>query len=167
MIGRLRTVWRDHHRQALVPILLVVAALNLAVTPFLPEHAQPVKWHAEPDLGRLVFEERPSVALRFGVYERLREVASGGTLIVPTDGVLDPHVARGLANVTVDVADYDAQIDTDDLPVASRGLYDGTGQSLEYLVLQGSGDVWWEGSDAGRIVLVPASLIPVPEPRDG
>lgn len=165
---RLRDRLAGPYRRWGLAVLLATAVANVAITPFYPEQAQPVRWHGDPDLSHLVETERESVDLRFGFYEDLRAAAAGGALIVPPGSIVDPHVADGLSLLDVVERDYDPAIDSTGLPdPVAKGLHDGSGADVAYEVLPGIAVVWWYAIDGDVVVIVPESLIPVPEVTDG
>jgi len=143
------------------PVLVVTAVANLAVSPFVPEQSQPVRWHSDGSLRGLVFSERESVTVRYSVYEDLRALAGGDTLIVPPGRLFDLGLVEEMALMDVVVREYDPTV----VPggsVSSSGATDVRQQYTDYVILDGTGPEWWVAIDGSTLVIVPISVASVP-----
>mgnify|MGYP001552526164 CR=1 FL=1 len=76
----------------------------------VPLESQPVQFHASGSLGVLTVDQQPHIAQRFGLYGQLRDLAAGGSVIVPERSILDPYTLVHYARLEVDVQDYSAKL---------------------------------------------------------
>lgn len=151
-----------------LPLVLVLAALaNSVANEQLTATSQTYRRHASGSLTHLVHTEQRSVDLRYGIYMELGDALVGGTLVLPEESALDPHLARGLSGVEVIRLGYDPSHVPDQVMPEGQALGSlrAEGENLPYWVLPGEGvDRWWLGQTPDGIVIVPETVSPVPEP---
>ena len=155
-------------RHRFVPIaviaLLAGAVANFATTVFVPVGARPAWRHGGGDLAFLVHRDDSSTEDQYGFYVDLGAVASGGTLVVPAGSWVDPHAARGLAGVAVEIRDYPPAADALLGAVGERtGRVLVAGLLVPYWIVPGPPtDVFWLASFRDGFAAVPSSMTPVP-----
>jgi hypothetical protein len=69
-----------------------------------------VQFHASGSLGTLTVDQQPHVAERFGLYGQLRDLAAGGSIIVPGRSILDAYTLAHYSRLDVEVQDYPAKL---------------------------------------------------------
>lgn len=156
-----RQILRQLYVRWLPLALGLTAAANLAVTPFVPGSAQPVRFHDESSLTHLAHTEQRTVDRRYGFYMKLGDVASGDILMIPRDSLLEVKSAKSLSRVVVTRTDYDpttikARADELGEPI---GVVETDAGDLPYWIVPGQGDRWWVGvNDDGILVIEESEL---------
>ena len=89
---------------------MVAALINLVGSAVVPLESQPVQFSASGTLGSLTVSQQPHVAERFGLYGQLRDLAAGGSVIVPRRPILDPYTLAHYSLVEVDVQDFPGKL---------------------------------------------------------
>ncbi|HEU5114003.1 MAG TPA: hypothetical protein VFU96_11850 [Acidimicrobiia bacterium] len=157
---RLGTVYTRY-----LPVALgLTAVVNLALTPFLPGSAAPIRTHPDGSLTELVHTEQRAVDRRFGFYMELDDASDGGILIVPRGSFVNPELAEGFAGFEVLEAEYDPRAGADSLPeTPERWLVETDSGDLVFSIVPGSDNVWWLAERPnGEVVVVPNSVVPAP-----
>jgi hypothetical protein len=160
--------WRRHlgtvYTRYLPAALGLTAAINLAVTPFLPGSGAPIRFHRDGSLTELVHTEQLSVDRRFGFYLELDDVTDGGILIVPMGSFVNPELAEGFAGFDVVEVDYDPRAGGDNIPDSPESwVVETESGDVSVSIVAGDDDLWWvaERPD-GEFVVVPNSVEPAP-----
>jgi len=85
-----------------VVVLAIVGGLvNLGGELAVPEESRSVRTHSSGTLGGLLPEEQEHVRQRYQLYGQLRDLASGGTIVVPPD-LLDSATLQYLSGMEVE-----------------------------------------------------------------
>jgi hypothetical protein len=160
--------WRRHlgtvYTRYLPAALGLTAAINLAVTPFLPGSGAPIRFHRDGSLTELVHTEQLSVDRRFGFYLELDDVTDGGILIVPMGSFVNPELAEGFAGFDVVEVDYDPRAGGDNIPDGPESwVVETESGDVSVSIVAGDDDLWWiaERPD-GEFVVVPNSVEAAP-----
>lgn len=158
---------RERTRRLLPWIFVAATVVNLGMSErYVPPSGHPIRTNDSPALSALVRASQPLTRETYLLYADLADVAEGATLVVPSAGLLDLHVARGLGRVHPEVRDYDPEIAAGllDLSSGPRGLVATGGGVVEYRVVPGRpGDTYWVARLDGAVIVVPSSVLPVPE----
>ncbi|HEX2404847.1 MAG TPA: hypothetical protein VHM29_09100 [Acidimicrobiia bacterium] len=157
---RLGTVYSRY----LPAALGLTAAVNLALTPFLPGSAAPIRAHRDGSLTELVHTEQRAVDRRFGFYMELDDATDGGTLIVPAGSFVNPELAEGFAGFEVEQVDYDPRVAANSVPDSPESwLVETESGDLVVSIVPGNDDLWWLAERPnGDVVVVPNSVVPAP-----
>lgn len=147
-----------------LPIALGLTALsNLAAMFFLPQSAQPIRLHESGSLTHLVHTEQPSVDRRFAFYLELDDATDGGVLVVPVGSFVIPELAEGFADFEVVERQYDPTAASGAITEPpSLGTVETDDGDLPYSIIPGEANTWWLARTDDGIVIVPASVAPVP-----
>lgn len=160
-----RTLRRLYRRWLHIAFIGLVAA-NLIVDGLLmPPSARSIRLHDSGSLTHLVHTEQSFLDRHYGIYLELGDAMAGGTLVVPGKGLIDPHSARGLADVTVVERDYDPmEIVSDVVPDGPPlGVVEVGDAVVSYWILPAEGDPrWWIARNPEGLVLVPESRAQLP-----
>ena len=160
--------WRQRlgtvYTQYLPAALGLTAAVNLALTPFLPGSAAPIRTHRDGSLTELVHTEQRAVDRRFGFYMELDDATDGGTLIVPAGSFVNPELAEGFAGFAVEEVDYDPRAGADSVPDSPESwLVETDAGDLVFSIVPGNDDLWWLAERPnGEVAVVPDSVVPAP-----
>lgn len=157
---RLGTVYTRY----LPAALGLTAVVNLALTPFLPGSAAPIRTHRDGSLTELVHTEQRAVDRRFGFYMELDDATNGGTLIVPMGSFVNAELAEGFAGFDVVELDYDPAAGATGVPeVPEQWLVETESGDLVFSIIPGNDDLWWLAERPnGDVVVVPDSVAPAP-----
>jgi hypothetical protein len=150
-----------------LPLALGTTALaNIALTFFLPGTAFPIRFHNDGSLTHLVRTEQISVDRRFGLYFELGDATEGGILVIPAEPPLvDAELVEGFAGLEVSVCEFDpAHLPPRTADGAPTGVFETEDRDdLLYWIVSGDSDLWWLTSTAEGLVLVPDSVVALPE----
>ena len=157
---RLGTVYTRY----LPAALALTAAVNLALTPFLPGSAAPIRTHRDGSLTELVHSEQRAVDRRFGFYMELDDVTDGGILVVPVGSFVNPELAEGFAGFDVVEVDYDPRAAGTDVPESAESwLVETETGDVSVSIVAGDDDLWWVAERPnGEFVVVPNSVQAAP-----
>lgn len=162
-----RSAVRRFMRRALPWALLLTVAVNVWLSDrFAPPSGHPIRTSPSGELSALIRLSQPLTRDLYLLYADLADFASGAVLVVPEEPTLDHHLARGIGGVTVEIRDYDPTVDDDafDLPTRPMGGIDTPRGVVDYWIVPGVADEWWMARlHDGAVVIVPASVAPVPE----
>lgn len=158
---------RQRTGRALPWILIAATVVNLGMMErYLTPSRLPILTNASPALSALVQASQPHTRAHYQLYVDLADVAEGATLVVPAAALLDHRLARGLGRVRVEVRDYEPAV-TDapvDLPARPMGLVATPIGALNYWLIPGlPGDTYWVARLDRSVVVVPSSVLAVPE----
>lgn len=142
----------------------LTAVVNLALTPFLPGSAAPIRTHRDGSLTELVHTEQRAVDRRFGFYMELDDATDGGTLVVPMGSFVNPELAEGFAGLEVEEVDYDPRAGAVSVPDSPESwLVETESGDLVFSIIPGYDDLWWLAERPnGDVVVVPDSVLPAP-----
>ncbi len=87
-----------------IALALVGGLLNLGGELAVPAESRGVRFHSGGTLGELLPEEHEHVRERYQLYGQLRDLAFGGTIVVPGD-VLNTATLRYLSGLDVERSD--------------------------------------------------------------
>lgn len=76
----------------------------------MPLESQPVQFYASGTLGNLTVGQQAHIAQRFGLYGQLRDLAAGGSMIVPDRVILNPYTLAHYSLLDVDVEEYPVKL---------------------------------------------------------
>jgi hypothetical protein len=162
-------MWRDRlgvaYRAALPGVLVAAAVANLLLTVGVPSIAQPIWSHPGPSLEAATQTQRTNDH-RFRFHLLVGDIVDGGTLVVGDDVALDQRVARGIGGYTVAVVPGPLLLPDEveaAVPDPATGTIEVAGALVDYRVVDGPlSDLAWLATHDGGLVVVPASLHPVP-----
>lgn len=166
------TDWRDTTRarvRRMLPwVLLFTVAVNLGMSErFVPPSGHPIRTSPGPALSDLVRMSQPLTRDTYLLYVDLADVATGGTLTVPAYPILNHHLLRGLAGMTVERRPYDPQVGGGafDLPSRSPGRVLTPAGVVPYWIVPGDAQGWWLARVGAAVVIVNEAVAPIPEER--
>ncbi len=147
-----------------LPLALgATAVVNIALSAFLGPSALPIRPHDDGSLTELVHTEQPSLDRRFGFYLELDDATDPGTLFVSEENTVIAELADGFAELEVVVADFDPTLPPGIEPPEPLGVLETDDGDIPYSIIRGDGNVWWIADAGNAIVVVPATVVPVPE----
>lgn len=76
----------------------------------VPLESQPVLIRGSGSLDSLIVSEQAHLVERFGLYGQLRDLAGGGSVIVPEPPILDHYTLIHFTLVDVEVEDYPVEL---------------------------------------------------------
>ena len=76
----------------------------------VPLESQPVQFQASGTLGSLTVGQQAHIARRFGAYGQLRDLAAGGSIIVPDRPILDHYTLVHYSRLDVEVEEYPVKL---------------------------------------------------------
>ena len=161
---RLRARLGRMYTRFLPAAFAATAVINLALTPFLPGSAAPIRTHRDGSLTELVHTEQRAVDRRFGFYLELDDAADGGVLVVPSGSFVNAELAEGFAGFEVVEVDYDPSAGGTNIPESPESwLLETESGDVTISIVAGSDDLWWLAERPGReFVVVPNSVAPAP-----
>ena len=125
---------------------LVAALINLAGSVAVPLESQPVLFRASGSLDSLIVSEQAHLSQRFGLYGQLRDLAGGGSVIVPDLSILDRYTLVHFSLLDVEVEDYPVELTKEQAEVL-----------LQDVRFSGEGEIVISGRDVRPYVVVGTS----------